>query len=78
MVCSMSGRRPDRAFASYRDAVAELIESGEPFGVVEDAIDDFAEPSEDTRAALWLLAFMMHEQRRDGRAHLMPVRLDPR
>lgn len=69
----MSGRRPRQGFASYRDAVTELIESGEPFGVVEDAIDDFAELPEDMRAALWLLAFMMHEQRQDGRADLVPV-----
>jgi len=69
----MSGLRARRAFASYRDAVTELIESGEPFGVVEDVIDDFAELSEDTRAALWLLAFVMHEQRREGRAHPVPV-----
>ena len=69
----MSGRRPGRTFASYRDAVTELIESGEPFGVVEDAVDDFAELSEDTRAALWLLAFTMHEQRQDGRADFVPV-----
>lgn len=69
----MSERRPSRAFASYRDAVTELIESGEPFGVVEGAIDDFAELSEDTRAALWLLAFMVDQQRREGRADLVPV-----
>ena len=70
----MTGRRPRRAFASYRDAVKELIEAGEPFGVVEDAIDGLAEVSEDVRAALWLLAFAMHEQRRNGRTHLVPVR----
>jgi hypothetical protein len=45
------------AMASYRDAVTELLEAGEPFGEVEEAIDEVADLSEDEKAALWLLAF---------------------
>jgi hypothetical protein len=43
--------------ASYRDAVTELIQAGEPFGVVEAAINGISELTEDQKAALWLLAF---------------------
>ena len=59
--------------ASYRDAVTELIRAGEPFGYVEDRIDDVAELTKDEKAALWLLAFSLRdpaEQQRDARAHL--------
>jgi hypothetical protein len=45
------------AMAGYRDAVTELLEAGEPFGEVENAIDKVAELNEDEKAALWLLAF---------------------
>ena len=45
------------AFVSYRDAVTELVEAGEPFGEVEEAIDGVADLDEDEKAALWLLAF---------------------
>jgi hypothetical protein len=70
----MTGHRTGPAFANYCDSVKELIESEQPFAVVEDMIDDFGELSEDTRAALWLLAFVTHEQRRDGRPHRLHSR----
>ena len=47
------------AFGSYRDAVTELMEAGEPFGEVEEAIDLAGDLNEDAKAALWLLAFSM-------------------
>ena len=64
------------ALASYRDNVTELMEAGEPFGEVEDAIDRVADLTEDAKAALWLLAFALREpceQVRAARAHLATV-----
>ena len=45
------------AFASYRDTIIELLEAGETFDQVEQAIDEVAELTEDQRAALWLVAY---------------------
>jgi hypothetical protein len=59
--------------ASYRDAVTELSRAGEPFGYVEDRIDDVAELTQDEKAALWLLAFSLRdpaEQQLAAQAHL--------
>jgi hypothetical protein len=64
------------ALASYRDTVAELIRGGEPFGDVEDAIDEVADLTQDQKAALWLFAFSLrdpYEQQLDARAHLASV-----
>jgi hypothetical protein len=61
------------AFAGYRDEVTELIGAGEPFGEVEDAIDDVGGLTLDEKAALWLLAFS-HDQQRSARAQLSVVR----
>jgi hypothetical protein len=61
------------ALASYRDTVTGLMEAGEPFGHVEDVIDESADLTQDAKAALWLLAFSMRapgDQLRDARAHL--------
>jgi hypothetical protein len=61
------------ALNSYRDAVAERIGGGEPFGDVEHAIDDAADLTMDEKAALWLFAFSLRdpsEQQLDARAHL--------
>ena len=72
----MRGTQLKPPLAGYRDAVAELIKSGEPFGDVEDAIDEVAELTGDEKAALWLFAFSLRdpsEQRRDARAHLAAV-----
>jgi hypothetical protein len=62
--------------ASYEREIAELMEAGEPFGVVEDAIEQVADLTENARAALWLLAFSLQqpgEQVRSARAHLASV-----
>ncbi len=73
----MGGTQPGRApLASYRDAVTELIAAGEPFGDVEEAIDEVADLSHDEKAALWLFAFSLRdpgEQQLDARAHLTAV-----
>jgi hypothetical protein len=70
----MSGTHISRApLTSYRDAVTELLEGGEKFGDVEDAIDEVAELTQDEKAALWLFAFSLRdpaEQRFDARAHI--------
>jgi hypothetical protein len=71
----MSGTRAG-ALASYRDTVAELIKCGEPFGDIEDAIDEVADLTPDQRAALWLFAFSLRdpiEQQLDVRAHIGAV-----
>jgi hypothetical protein len=59
------------ALASYRDRVTELIEAGEPFAVVEHAIDECSGVSEDARAALWLLAFSMRDRREQEPARVL-------
>jgi hypothetical protein len=67
----METARP--TLVSYRDRVTALMEAGESFGVVEDAIDGSAGLTEDAKAALWLLAFAMRDrcdQLRDARTHL--------
>ena len=64
------------ALASYRDSVTVLMQAGEPFGKVEDAIDQVADLTDDAKAALWLLAFSMRDpsdQVRTARAHLATV-----
>jgi hypothetical protein len=69
----MSGTQPRRALARYRDAVAERIKSGEPFGEVENSIDEVPDLSTDEKAALWLFAFSLRdpvEQQLAARAHL--------
>ena len=70
----MSGTHP--RLASCRDAVTQLIKAGEPFGEVEDAIDQVADLTQDQKAALWLVAFSLRdpaEQQSDARAHLAAV-----
>ena len=61
------------ALASYQREVARLLQAGEPFGVVEDAIEQLADLTENAKAALWLLAFSLREpgeQVRAARAHI--------
>jgi hypothetical protein len=68
----MSGTQRSPALAGYRDAVSERIEASEPFGAVEDAINEAADLTRDEEAALWLLAFSLRdpaEQQLDARAH---------
>jgi hypothetical protein len=60
----------------YRDVVAELMETGETFGDVEDAIDEVLGLTHDQKAALWLFAFSLRdrkEQQLDARAHIAAV-----
>ena len=57
----MGGTEQRPAMASYREAVTELIELGEPFGDVEDAIDELSDLTIDEKAALWLLAFSLRD-----------------
>ena len=52
----MGETQPGPALVSYRDGVTELIDAGEPFGVVEDAIDTSAGLTEDPRAVLRMRA----------------------
>ena len=62
--------------ASYEREVAKLMAAGEPFGVVEDAIEQVNTLTENGKAALWLLAFSLQqpgEQVRAARAHLAAV-----
>jgi len=69
----MSGTQERAALANYRDAVAERIGGGEPFGEVEDSIDAAAELGMHEKVALWLFAFSLRdpaEQQLDARAHL--------
>jgi hypothetical protein len=69
----MSGTQRRTALSSYRDAVLEQIEAGEPFGEVEDSIDELADLTTDEKAALWLFAFSLRDpaqQQLDARAHL--------
>jgi hypothetical protein len=69
----MSGTQLRPVLAYYRDAVAEGIKSGEPFGYVEDTIDKVDDLDQDEKAALWLFAFSLRdpaEQQLDARAHL--------
>ena len=69
----MRGTHRVRALATFRDAVAERLRGGEPFGAVEDAIDEIADLTQEEKAALWLYAFSLRsplEQQLDARAHL--------
>jgi len=52
------------------------MREGQPFGDVEDAIDDVAELTQDQKAALWLFAFSLRdpaEQQLEARAALASV-----
>ena len=49
-------------FASYRNAVEDLMDSGEPFDWVEDVIDA-SDLRPDTKDALWLFAFFQRDSR---------------
>jgi hypothetical protein len=53
----MSAPDVGTVFESYRDAVAELVEDGVSFDRVESLIDEITYLPEDSRSALWLIAF---------------------
>lgn len=62
--------------ASYREAVVELVAAGEPFGDVEEAIDQIIDLSAEQKDALWLLAFSLRVpagRHNHGRAALRAV-----
>ena len=64
------------SLASYRDAVTELMDTGETFNDVEDAIDEIDALTLDQKAALWLFAFSLRDrevQQLVARAHLAAV-----
>jgi hypothetical protein len=72
----MEATYAEPALARYRDSVTELMEAGEPFGAVEDAIDKAPDLTDDAKAALWLLAFSLQkpaEQVRAAHGHLGSV-----
>ena len=72
----MSETYAEPVLASYEREVAELMEAGEAFGGVEDAIEQVADLTENAKAALWLLAFSLREpgeQVRAARAHIASV-----
>lgn len=56
------------ALASYRDSVTGLIRGGEPWHVIEAAVDEIRGLTSESRDALWLMAFIKHaaHQRRQG------------
>jgi hypothetical protein len=58
----------------YQDEVEGKMEAGEPFGEVEDFINEAVPLADLDRAALWLLAWSLRDasaQRRDARATLL-------
>lgn len=54
--------------------VAGLIETGEPFGDIEDRIDELAGLSADEKAALWLFAFFSPRDAAAEELHAREVR----
>lgn len=69
----MRGTQQARDLDDYRDEVTELVGGGEAFGEIEDAIDDLAGLSLDEKAALWLFAFSLDQQREARAAALHPL-----
>ncbi len=72
----MRGTRQIPALTTYRAEVDYLMNAGEPFGEIEEAINGIADLTDDEKAALWLFAFSLRapaEQQHDARAHLAAV-----
>jgi hypothetical protein len=72
----MSAAQQSPTLDSYRNAVEDLMDAGEGFGDVEDAIDEVDGLTRDQKAALWLFAFSLRDravQQLDARAHLAAV-----
>ena len=63
---AMSETCAEPALARYRDSVTDLTEAGEPFGVVEDVINQAGELTDDAKAALWPLAFALRDRDERG------------
>jgi hypothetical protein len=70
----MSATPVPPTFATYKDAVEALIDAGEPFGGVEQAIAG-SDLGEEMKDALWLLAFFQRDPRQelDELPHLAAV-----
>jgi hypothetical protein len=69
------GAHSKRSYRSYRDGVTDLVDGGEPFGEVEQAIE-LAHLEQDEKAALWLFAFSKRDlvdRDPDGRSPLAAV-----
>jgi hypothetical protein len=72
----MRGTNRTSALANHVDSVSERIKAGEPFGEVEESIDELADLTMDQKAALWLFAFSLRdkaEQVLDARTYLATV-----
>jgi hypothetical protein len=63
-----------RGLDHHQNAIEGMMEAGEPFGRVEDYIEQTGPLVELERAALWLLAWSLRDasaQRQDARATLL-------
>jgi hypothetical protein len=73
----VSGTHPTQTpLASYRDAVTGLLEAGEPFDAVEEAIDEVSDLSQEQKDALWLFAHSLGnpaDRAAGARAHVAPL-----
>lgn len=72
----MRGTHGIPALTTYRAEVHYLMNAGESFGEVEDAINGIADLTDDEKAGLWLYAFSLRDpahQQQDARAHLAAV-----
>jgi len=64
----------------HRDVVEGMMEAGEPFGHVEAFINEAGAVDQDEKAALWLLAWSMRDeriQRREAQAMLSALEWRP-
>jgi hypothetical protein len=57
----MRTTQPKGSYSTYRDGVVTLMEAGEPFGEVEEAIER-TDLEQDEKAALWLFAFSSRDR----------------
>ena len=57
----MRTTEPKGSYSTYRDGVVTLMEAGEPFGEVEEAIER-TDLEQDEKAALWLFAFSSRDR----------------
>ena len=76
----MSATKQSSTLDTYREAVEDLMDSGEGFGDVEEAIDDVVCLTLDQKAALWLFAFSLGATKRcssSTRAHIWPRSRSP-
>jgi hypothetical protein len=60
------------SYDTYRDGVTDLVEAGEPFSEVEEAIE-LADLEVDQKSALWLLAFSKRDRSEQERGARVPL-----